>query len=349
MIRHRIPQYLRISVVSLLLTAAAFAQKTVTGNIKDLAGNVNQQVAMKAAVQNCGTNIVRGGGILDGPPDGTILLNASGDFSVTLQDETTLACGSTTASAFYRFSIIRRDPITGKQLNVIAYNDYDITGTGTVALKDLTPRNAPAPAAVANALLTNASGDQTVVIPGGHTIRFTGGTLDLTATTCLGCGTGGGGSGAAFVDNETPSGAINGSNAAFTLAQSPNPAASLFMVRNGVVLLAGGVDYTLTGSAVAFASGAIPQTGDTLRAWYRTSNGTLNLVDFETPSGAIDGINATFTLTHTPSPAADLVLMRNGVISIAGGADYSLSGSTITFISGAIPQAGDALRASYRY
>lgn len=84
--------------------------------------------------------------------------------------------------------------------------------------------------------------------------------------------------GPSFADQETPAGAIDGTNAAFSLAHVPNPAASLILVRNGVVLHAG-ADYTLSGSAITFKSFTlpgdltfavgIPQTGDSLLAWYR--------------------------------------------------------------------------------
>ena len=83
------------------------------------------------------------------------------------------------------------------------------------------------------------------------------------------CGTGGtGSSGPGFVDQETPTGAINGSNTVYTLSQAPNPAASLQLFRNGVHMKAG-VDFTLSGVTITFGSLSIPQTGDLLLASYR--------------------------------------------------------------------------------
>jgi hypothetical protein len=70
-----------------------------------------------------------------------------------------------------------------------------------------------------------------------------------------------------FIYAETPASAINGTNAAFTLAFAPNPPASLQLFRNGLLLAAGG-DYTLTGTAITFAAGAVPQSGDALHASY---------------------------------------------------------------------------------
>ena len=71
-----------------------------------------------------------------------------------------------------------------------------------------------------------------------------------------------------FSDGEVLAGTIDGTNAAFTLANTPSPAASLTLFRNGIAQKAT-VDYTLTGSTVQFLAGAIPQAGDTLLAWYR--------------------------------------------------------------------------------
>jgi hypothetical protein len=69
-----------------------------------------------------------------------------------------------------------------------------------------------------------------------------------------------------FINNETPTGTVNGVNAAFTLANTP-AAGTLMLFLNGQLLEAGaGNDYTLTTNAVTMLQ--IPQTGDKLRATY---------------------------------------------------------------------------------
>jgi hypothetical protein len=70
-------------------------------------------------------------------------------------------------------------------------------------------------------------------------------------------------------------------------------------------------------------------------------------VDFETPAGSIDGSNPVFTLNASPSPDLSLVLVKNGMKLNTRG-DYTLSGATILFQPGAVPQPGDVLIASYR-
>lgn len=69
-----------------------------------------------------------------------------------------------------------------------------------------------------------------------------------------------------FADNETPSGAINGSNVTFTLANSPTPDVSLQLIYNGQFQLFG-TDYTLSGNTITFATA--PFAGTWIRAYYR--------------------------------------------------------------------------------
>lgn len=81
------------------------------------------------------------------------------------------------------------------------------------------------------------------------------------------CGTGSASIG--FVDFETPSGVTDGANVTFTLSQTPAPARSLLLFRNGL-LQTPLVDFTLTGNTVRFMTVTAPQSGDVLTASYRT-------------------------------------------------------------------------------
>jgi hypothetical protein len=74
----------------------------------------------------------------------------------------------------------------------------------------------------------------------------------------------------------------------------------------------------------------------------------VGFADAETPAGLINGTNATFLLAHAPNPASSLQLFRNG-LRMAQGADYTLSGNTVTFFVASRPQTGDQLVAHYRY
>lgn len=68
----------------------------------------------------------------------------------------------------------------------------------------------------------------------------------ITENTTLDIGT-------QFVDNETPVGTIDGVNATFTLANTPNPASSLMLWLNSTYMTQG-VDYTLANNIITFTS-----------------------------------------------------------------------------------------------
>lgn len=67
-------------------------------------------------------------------------------------------------------------------------------------------------------------------------------------------------------DAEIPAGVVDGANKVFTLQRTPNPASSLILIRNGLIV-SEGVDYTLSGQTVTFVEAPTP--GDVMRAWYR--------------------------------------------------------------------------------
>jgi hypothetical protein len=75
--------------------------------------------------------------------------------------------------------------------------------------------------------------------------------------------------------------------------------------------------------------------------------GGATFVDQEVPGGTVDGANAVFTIANAPAPLSSLHLYRNGLLQKVG-FDFALNGVTITFVTAAIPQAGDTLLASYR-
>jgi hypothetical protein len=85
--------------------------------------------------------------------------------------------------------------------------------------------------------------------------------------------------------------------------------------------------------------------------WVMIAGPPSRFADNETPSGAMDGTNPTFTLLFAPTPIESLRLYYDGIEQLQG-ADISVTGNTITFLRAAnLPDDayGESLRAFYRY
>ena len=162
------------------------------------------------------------------------------------------------------------------------------------------------------------------------------------------CGSGGTSGSGTFVDAEIPGGAVNGSNTSFTLSNVPVPAGSVELFRNGLLLQQGN-DYTISGNTITFLSTTLPQSGDNVLASYRVSVAIsgVGFVDMETPAGALNGSNASFTLSQAPIPVSSVAVFRNGM-RLTSGLDYTMSSNSLRFVAAQIPQSGDVILCSYR-
>jgi hypothetical protein len=120
-----------------------------------------------------------------------------------------------------------------------------------------------------------------------------------------------------------------------------------------------GVGFAIGRTAVINSSGQIDGASGNLSDCVRVDGssgpcgsgggGVLpSFADGETPSGAINGSNTTFTLAFAPSPAASLDLFLNGLL-MKPAVDFTLSTNAVTFLIASTPQPGDILTASYRY
>jgi hypothetical protein len=128
------------------------------------------------------------------------------------------------------------------------------------------------------------------------------------------------------------------------LAVRPQEGAGFAIARTAIINSSGQID----GSA-GNLSDCVHVDGSSGACGSGSGGGILPLYsDAEQPRGAVNGTNAGFTLVNVPSPLASLILFRNGLMLTAA-VDYTIAGNTITFNTGAIPQPGDLLTASYRY
>ena len=69
-----------------------------------------------------------------------------------------------------------------------------------------------------------------------------------------------------LVTREVPAGAINGTNTAFTLANTPYPGTEMVFLNGVLQNLGGGNDYTITGNGVTMNTA--PLTGDVILVTY---------------------------------------------------------------------------------
>lgn len=155
------------------------------------------------------------------------------------------------------------------------------------------------------------------------------------------------------VSNETPVGAINGVNTAFTTA-AIFATGSLRVSLNGQRLAPGsGVDY-VEGSQ-AFTMQYAPATGDLLQVDYEITNisrfmqGTNSAIVQETPTGLVNSANASFTTLQNKYVPNSLEIFINGLQQIKA-TDYTeTTPSTGVFTFVAAPITGDILKISYQF
>ena len=153
-----------------------------------------------------------------------------------------------------------------------------------------------------------------------------------------------------FAFNETPTGAIDGSNVIFGLANSPSPPSSLMLFHNGQLLSVGpDYDYVLNGSVITFVGGIVPAPDDVILATYQYTspaktysfNESVTLV---VSAGVLQGV-----LDHEPDPPSSLMLFFNGQLLSAGpGRDFTLSGKNIEITSTDL-QTDDVCLATYSH
>ena len=141
----------------------------------------------------------------------------------------------------------------------------------------------------------------------------------------------------------------NGSPA-FNLTGTPL-SGSLTITVNGQVQEAGALaDYTLSGMQVTFTTSSTPKSGDRISFRYAVATGAGTLdVAFAIDSAAGTGAQAAFNLSSAPL-AGSLMVSVNGQVQEPGAqADYTLSGSTVTFNSASIPPSGARISFHYGY
>lgn len=71
-----------------------------------------------------------------------------------------------------------------------------------------------------------------------------------------------------------------------------------------------------------------------------------NFVDKETPTGALNGANTTYTLANTPITGSEHVYLNGSLQDVGAGNDYTISNAVITMLSA--PTTTDKIKVSYK-
>jgi hypothetical protein len=136
----------------------------------------------------------------------------------------------------------------------------------------------------------------------------------------------------------------NSAGAAFNLGPGASPSLAnrvvgdMWMVNN-------------SGEIVFFASvGGSDVTRTLLHNASTISHSNISniFVTRETPDGAVNGTNTDFVIDFIPASGTEEVFVNGVLQNSGGGNDYTITGTTITFLSGAVPQTGDVIVVSYR-
>ena len=149
-------------------------------------------------------------------------------------------------------------------LNNVASQVVGISDTNTLTFKTLTGTSN----SVTATYLRNNDGTQVLVTgnppSNGYLLTASSSTQAAWAAPATALGT------SNFVFNEIPSGTINGSNAAFTLANTASPTGSIRVFKNGIRQTPNaGNDFVMTdATTITFEAGNIPQAGDNLLVDY---------------------------------------------------------------------------------
>ncbi len=112
-----------------------------------------------------------------------------------------------------------------------------------------------------------------------------------------------------------------------------------------ITILDEGISLTTNVGSIDLTGAGISSTAIGTAVTVVVSGGVGTQVNNEIPSGTINGTNVTFTLANTPI-AGTLKLRLNGMW-LQSGVDYTLAGTTITFINP--PETGSNLYADYGY
>lgn len=327
---------------------AGISGSKVTGNISGNAGNVTGTVA----VANGGTGATSLTGVLIG--NGTTAVSAvagtanqilrrnaanNGYEFVTLDASLAGALSNSTSStqSGYFGNIYLQDDTTPSHYLEITVGD-NLTAARTLTID---PKDGSRSIILSGNITVNSNTTLSGTNTGDQTITLTG---DVT-------GSGTGSFAATIANNAVTYAKFQQVAALSVVGNSTNAAANagaITAASDGQVLRRNGTAIGFGALDLSSANAVVNKLG--VANIVTAANGVVAISNYivrETPSGSVNGSNATFTLVNTPVGNTEQVFV-NGVLQNPGaGNDYTISTTTITFLAGAIPQTNDIVRVTY--
>lgn len=287
-----------------------------------------------------GLRIKRGttGQILVGNASGDPTLVAmSGDATINNTGAVTIGTGAVTTAKMASIgaaNILVGAVTTGNPTAVAMSGDATIATTGAVTIATGAVTTAKMASIGAGNILVGA------VTTGNPTAVAMSGDATISTTGAVTIGTGAVSATKLASDAVTTIKILDGN---VTLPKLGSIGAAKIIV--GAVTTGNPTAVDMTGDATISNTGVVTVASTVAKP-------ATNYVNAETPTGTIDGTNATFTLASSPVAANTggraLTIFLNGLALLEGaGEDYTVSGATITFVATCKPQTGDKLRASY--
>lgn len=252
---------------------------------------------------------------------------------------------SSTATGSSAHSVHATDGITGSLVDDVLTLSLDRTGLALLEGSIFTGQIV-AQGGLSGSLTTLADGVTPFLRAGTGIQLATGSDGQVEISSIAGSGAG---IGTELVMNGSPTGAQDGVNLEFELAEAPADPSSFMLWLNGQLLTLGS-DYSLDGRKINFPGSTPPLQEDIIRVMYsRRVAAKLYAMgavpaQLQTSGDELTGL----TLPNDPDPAGSLMLFLNGQLLTQGdGFDYTLSGRNVMFSS---PQlAADVIRATYSY
>ena len=258
-----------------------------------------------------GSPFIRGGNGIDvtSGSDGSITIAASG--SLLTFEALTAAPSVTFSGDVY----IEGTLFGGSPLDIAS----DINATGTII----------AMGGLSGSLTSLADGTPYLIAGAGIAIT-TGSSGQITIASTIDTGSLGRGSSGGLITelvlNEAPAGLINGSNSAFTIANTSADPTAVMLWLNGQ-LLTPGSDFTVSGNNITFLCAA-PRTDDILLSMYTKVAAVKQFAMNEPVTFPIVSGITKIRVANVPYPATSLMIFRNGQL-LTQDFDYTLTGRDV--------------------